>query len=201
MPDSSERFRAFAALWWLQPQRLADVRTPGALALNLDQLLAHGEPVVDAIGQLAQKHFDFFLVATPWRERLFFTEVGSFPLPFVGGVALALPLSPHHFCTFVRKEVHDAAQQIRGILDTRLMISTLSIGVGNNVRRVLMPPEVVPHLAVDEAQARAELSLMRESSRRLVDLMGEASQVAGLSAYHVTYAPRGHQWRMVRAHG
>jgi hypothetical protein len=154
--------------------------------MTLDQLLVQGEAVIDAIGKLARENFELFVVKTRANERLFFTEAASFPIPLAGAVLLALPLSPHHFMTLVRRDVHEPKAALQGVLNTESLLPALSIGVGSQVHRVVLPPGIAPANGEDQARLREGLSILRTSARGLVELFGEASAVAGLPSWKVT---------------
>ena len=185
-PKSWRTFRAFAALWWLQPQRTSDATTPGELGMSLDQLLTYEEGAIDAIGKRTLDNFLMFVVRANVRERLFFTQAGSFLIPVGNELSLALPLSPHHFLTLVRKTVHAPEAALQKVLDVESMLSGLSIGVGSKVHRVVLPPEMVPTNDAERAQCRQGLLMLRTASRRIIDLLGEANEIVGLSTWHVT---------------
>lgn len=176
-------YRALASLWLLQSQRISEAKTPGALAMTLDQLLARGEELVNGIGMFARENFQVLVAKTP--ERLFFTEAGSFPLPLVGAISLALPLSPHHFLTLVRRDAHEPETGIREMMKTGSMLTALSVGVGSNVHKVILPPEIAPMTDEDRARLREGMLLFRSTTRRLVDLLGEASAAIGFPTWKV----------------
>jgi hypothetical protein len=74
---------------------------------------------------------------------------------------------------------------ISEVLQTPSLISGLSIGIGTNVLRVVLPPAMIP---ADEAEAetkRQGILLMRSSARRFVELLGRASAIAGLDSWTV----------------
>lgn len=183
-PGKWSSFRAFAALWWLNPQRLSDANTPGELAFTLDQLMQNGEAVVDTIGQLAQKHFQLLVVTT--QEELFFTEVGAFPIPLMGALLLALPLSPHHFMTLVPNSVTEPERELRAITAPTGLLSGLSIGVGSRVRKVILPPKWVPQHEANMQRVRSGMTLTRETARQFIETIGRARTVIGLSPWTVT---------------
>jgi hypothetical protein len=82
--------------------------------------------------------------------------------------------------------VHEPAAALRSVAETESMLSALSIGVASHVHRVVLPPEIVPANGEDEARLRKGLSILRTSSRRLVELFGEVSAIAGLPSWTVS---------------
>jgi hypothetical protein len=179
-------FRALASLWWIQSLRISEAKTPERFAVTLDRFLDQGEALVDTIGTLARDKFHLLMVRTPPREHLFFTEVASFPIPFAGAVALALPLSPQHFLTLVPRDVHAVETHLRSVMNAPLMLSALSLGVGSAVDKVVLPPVMIPTNDVETSGVRGLLLTWRGLARQLTNLFGEASAIAGLPSWRVT---------------
>ncbi len=180
-------YRALVCLWLVQLQRLHDARREtGRSGRTLGALLREGEASLNALCQVALS--DSVLVAgtISSMHRLFFTEAAYFPIPQFGKPPLlAVPLSTRHFILLAKKRDFDP-EQFSAWMRTPSRLAALSIGVGSNVRRVVIPPERLGFLKARPQKFEHGLNMLRERAVSLVNVVAAIAHPLGLPAWRVT---------------
>jgi hypothetical protein len=177
--------RALIAFWTLQSLRVRDAKSPGALGFTLDQFLAGGESILNVVTQHLLKEQELVVVRT--NQRLFFTETGTFPIPIRRGpMLIAVPLTPNHFLALADRSSPGWKEGLQEVLERIPIITSLSIGVGHKVHRVVLLPEAIPKDREARLRTRGSLAGLRESSRLYLNVVGQENLELGLPGWEVT---------------
>jgi hypothetical protein len=188
-------YRALVSLVRLQVQRLKDADGEGIAGKKLNDLVSGGETFLDQIAAITSQRQVLLGLTLPPGESLYFTNLGAFVIPLAGEApAEAVPLSPRHYvCLAPPGDV--VVQQLRSLGLKEGALSAFSIGVGANVKKVVIPPARFEVLDRDPLLFKKGLLTARNAAQNIFDLVGKMSDVVGLPGWHVTKtAPikRGH---------
>ena len=177
--------RALIAFWTLQSLRVGGARGTSTVPVTLDQFLAGGENILDAMEQHILAGYAPTVVRT--NQRLFFTEVGTFAIPLRRGpMLIALPLTPNHFIAFPKRSSPRWPEALEEVLRSIPTLTALSIGVGYDVHRVVLLPESVPADREGKFRVRRSLTGLRANSRTYVEVVGIENRALGLDSWEVT---------------
>jgi hypothetical protein len=179
-------YRALASFVWLQIQRGVDAREPGQSKFTLDDLVAQGEALIDAITKIVwTKHELLVVTLASDALPLYFTELVYFPIPMIGTAPMfAVPLTPRAFIALPEKGF--PRQQLDDWRNDPSMLHAFSIGIGGQADRVVIPPEGLPARDNDPQAFSRMLRKSRALCRSVFNKMAEMNRIAGFRTFTVS---------------
>jgi hypothetical protein len=175
-PARWEARRALALLMILSASRIGEGRWGDGGPVTMESLTS-GEGAADRIAQYFFGRFKLFCARVPDDRQLFFTEAVQFAYPLPDTPVAVIPLGLNH-----------VAMAYDGPLEPNVLLKNInlsvlagfSLGIGNDVHRVVLPPGFREASFEDEAGTRSALLELRQSLREMFDLIGRASVTSGL---------------------
>jgi hypothetical protein len=172
--------RALSLLFLLNVQRVDEASGGWLHEMTLEEVQRRGDEYLQQLADAAQGRLLFTPLTLVGDEEMFFTEVGLFGLP-LPGAPLVLPLGTRFALVMQRR----SAPFPLGNLRTGLAMVS-SIGIGENVHRVVLPPYWRNEReAKGEEHVAQHLLGMRGAARKVMTAAGEEFAKRGLGGWQV----------------
>lgn len=156
-------YRALFLYPFVQVKRFMKVKQLGSDAAKLDEMLLKGEAFLDQLVSVHAADHKALWVELPPEFAFFFPEVGFFQFPVEDPGCItkwtygyAVPISPFVALATVSKTADE-----NKLLETRHQLSAFSLGLNQNARRALIPPQAVS----DPDVIKEEVHRMRRAAQ------------------------------------